>query len=212
MTRQYLFLENRRVVTFKQKIMAWYDLDDRKETKKEYLARVKYEELICKKANSFMDIVDGELKEGVQYRIITEHGFNAITVIDYVAKFHELTEIYIAVYRMNQQSVNRLTEFIDNENIRCNIILSSFFRQNKKYEKWSKDLIAYSENKKNVSIVFAWNHAKVFLAKTKDERHIVFEGSGNLSDNARIEQYLIEDCKTTYEFHKNWIDNILNLK
>jgi len=192
--------------------MAWYDLDDKKETKKEYLARVKYEELICKKANSFMDIVDGELKEGVQYRIITEHGFNAIAVIEYLAKFYELTEIYIAVYRMNQLSVNKLTEFIDNENISCNIILSSFFRENKKYEKWSKDLVAYSENKSNVSISFAWNHAKVFLAKTKDKRHIVFEGSGNLSDNARIEQYIIEDCKKTYEFHKSWIDNILNLK
>lgn len=189
--------------------MAWYDLDDKKETKKEYLARVKYEELICKKANSFMDIVDGELKEGVQYRIITEHAFNAISVIEYLAKFHEITEIYIAVYRMNQLSVNKLTEFIDNDNIKCNIILSSFFRQNKKYEKWCKDLITYSENKSNVSISFAWNHAKVFLAKTKDKRHIVFEGSGNLSDNARIEQYIIEDCKMTYEFHKKWIDNLL---
>lgn len=45
---------------------------------------------------------------------------------------------------------------------------------------------------------------------TKDNRHIVFEGSGNLSDNARIEQYLIEDNETTYNFHKEWIINTLN--
>lgn len=189
--------------------MAWYDLNDKKETKNEYLARVKYEELICKKAKSFMDIVDGELKEGIQYRIITEQGFNAITVIKYLAKFYEINEIYIAVFRMNQLSVNKLAEFIDNENIKCNIVLSSFFKDNKKYEKWSKDLVAYSESKKNVSVSFAHIHAKVFLAQTKDKKHIVFEGSGNLSDNARIEQYIIEDCKTTYEFHKNWIDKIL---
>lgn len=192
--------------------MAWYDLNEKKETKKEYLARVKYEEIICKKAQSFMDIVDGDLLPNYQYRIITEHGFNAISVIEYLSKFNELTEIYIAVYRMNQLSVNKLTEFIDDENIKCCILLSSFFRENKKYEKWSKDLIAYSENKKNVKVSFAWNHAKVFLAKTKDNRYIVFEGSGNLSDNARIEQYIIEDNKATYEFHKNWIDNILNLE
>jgi len=192
--------------------MAWYDLNEKQETKKEYLARVKYEEIICIKAKSFMDIVDGELKSNVQYRIITEHGFNAITVIEYISKFYELSEIYIAVYRMNQQAVNKLTEFIDNENISCNILLSSFFRDNKKYEKWSKDLITYAENKKNVKVSFAWNHAKVFLAKTKDNRNIVFEGSGNLSDNARIEQYIIEDNKTTFDFHKNWIDNILNLE
>lgn len=192
--------------------MAWYDLNEKKETKKEYLARVEYEKLICKKANSFMDIVDGELEEGVQYRIITERGFNAISVIKYLAKFYEIVEIYIAVYRMNQLAVNTITDFIDNKNINCSIILSSFFRENKKYERWSENLIAYADGKNNVSISFAWNHAKVFLAKTKDERHIVFEGSGNLSDNARIEQYLIEDCKTTYEFHKQWIDEILKPK
>jgi len=36
-------------------------------------------------------------------------------------------------------------------------------------------------------------------------KHIVFEGSGNLSDNARIEQYILENNKQAYEFHKNWI-------
>lgn len=192
--------------------MAWYNLNDKKETKKQYLARVKYDSLICKKAQSFMDIVSDDLHKNVQYRIITEHSFNAISVIEYLHKFHELKEIYIVVYRMNQLSVHKLISYIDNEKVECNIILSSFFRENKRYEKWSKDLILYSKKKKNVSISFAWSHAKVFLAKTTSGKHIVFEGSGNLSDNARIEQYLIEDNKVTYNFHKNWIDNILKLE
>jgi hypothetical protein len=70
----------------------------------------------------------------------------------------------------------------------------------------------YAENKKDVQISFAVNHAKVFIAKTKDNRHIVFEGSGNLSDNARIEQYLIEDNEVTYNFHKQWIIDTLKPK
>jgi len=189
--------------------MAWYDLDKPVETKKEYLARVKYEEIICKKVNSFRGIIDGELSPNVQYRIITENGFNAITIIEYLYKFYQLEEVYIAVYRMNLQSVQKLTEIIDNGDIKCNIILSSFFRENKKYEKWSRDLLSYGQTKENVCIAFAWCHAKVFLAKTKEGKHIVFEGSGNLSDNARIEQYLIEDCRTTYDFHKKWIDEII---
>lgn len=190
--------------------MAWYDLSEKKESTKEYSARVKYDEIVCKRAKSFMDIVDGELCQNVQYRIITETGFNAITVVEYLAKLYSLTEVYIAVYRMNQQAVNKISEFVDDKKITCNILLSSFFRENKKYEKWCSDLISYSENKENVKVAFAWNHAKVFLAKTSDNRHIVFEGSGNLSDNARIEQYIIEDNKITYEFHKQWIDDILN--
>ena len=47
-----------------------------------------------------------------------------------------------------------------------------------------------SENKENVKTTFCSSHAKVFLAKTTCGKHIVFEGSGNLSDNSRIEQYI----------------------
>ena len=192
--------------------MAWYDLDEaeKTESKKEYLARIKYDNIIFKKAKSFMDIVDGELLDGVQYRIITEQGFNAITVIKYLSEMYALTDIYIAVYRMNEKAVQKLIDFIERDGININIVLSSFFRENKRYEKWCHDLISFSENRKHVKVTFAWSHAKVFLAKTTDNKHIVFEGSGNLSDNARIEQYIIENNKKSYEFHRQWISEILN--
>ena len=70
----------------------------------------------------------------------------------------------------------------------------------------------YSRSKENVKIVFANNHAKVFLAKTKCNKHIVFEGSGNLADNGRIEQYLLENNKTTFDFHKEWILNTIDIQ
>jgi hypothetical protein len=190
--------------------MAWYDLSEKKESKREYLARVKYDEIICKKTKNFIDVIGDELSKNVQYRLVTESSFNAIIVIDYLLKRYELIEIYIAVYRMNQLSVNKLKSIIDVGNIECSILLSSFFRENKKYEKWCEELIMYASKKENVSVAFAVNHAKVFLAKTKDNRFIVFEGSGNLSDNARIEQYLIEDNEITYNFHKEWIINTIH--
>jgi hypothetical protein len=190
--------------------MAWYDLNEKKETKREYLARVKYDEIICKKTKNFIDVIGDELSKNVQYRLVTERSFNAIIVINYLLKKYELIEIYIAVYRMNELSVNKLKTIIDTDEIECSILLSSFFRENKKYERWAEELIMYASKKNNVNVAFAVNHAKVFLAKTKDNRHIVFEGSGNLSDNARIEQYLIEDNETTYYFHREWIINTLN--
>ena len=190
--------------------MAWYDLTEKKESKTDYLQRVKYDEIVCKRTKNFIDIIGDDLAPNVQYRMVTELSFNAIIVIEYLLKRYELTEIYIAVYRMNQLSVNKLKSIIETGNINCSILLSSFFRENKKYERWCEDLISYSNLKENVNVSFAVNHAKVFLAKTKDSRYIVFEGSGNLSDNARIEQYLIEDNELTYNFHKEWIINTLN--
>ena len=108
--------------------------------------------------------------------------------------------------------IKNYKSIIDSGDIKCTILLSSFFRENKRYEKWAEELLMYANNKKDVNICFAVNHAKVFIAKTKDLRHIVFEGSGNLSDNARIEQYLIEDNEMTYNFHKEWITNVFKMK
>jgi hypothetical protein len=190
--------------------MDWFDLN-KKESTREYLARIKYEKIVAKKAESFLDIVGDELVENVQYRFVTDNSFNAITVIEYLLKSNEIEEIYIAIYRMNYQSVLKIKEIVES-GIRCNIVISSFFRENKKYEKWANELIQFSSSNDNINISFAWNHAKVFLAKTKDNKFVVFEGSGNLSDNARIEQYLIENNKNTYNFHKQWIDDILNAK
>ena len=187
----------------------WWDVD-KSESKSEYLARVKYDEIVSKSASSFMDIVGSDLPANVQYRIVTNQGFNAITVIEYLCDKYELTDIYVAVYRMNLRAVNKLKTLLNNSDISCKIILSSFFRENKKYERWCSDLISYANGCERATVSFAWNHAKVFLAKTRCGKHIVFEGSGNLSDNARIEQYLIEDNETTYLFHKAWIEQILN--
>lgn len=185
--------------------MAWYDLSSEKETRRQYLQRVKYEEIVCKRTKNFVDVIGDDLRPNVQYRLVTELAFNALIVIEYLLKKYEITEMYIAVYRMNLDSVNRLKQVIDSGQIRCSILLSSFFRENKKYERWAEELVQYAQNKNHVQVAFSVNHAKVFLAKTKCQRYIVFEGSGNLSDNARIEQYLIEDNETTFEFHKGWI-------
>lgn len=191
--------------------MAWYDLDSKKkESTLEYLRRLKYEEIIIKKTKNFTDIIGDELERNVQYRMVTERAFNAIIVLEYLLKKYKINEIYIAVYRMNLLSVNKLKEIIDPGDIKCSILLSSFFRENKKYERWCEELMMYSKNQNHVEISFAVNHAKVFLAKTNDNRFIVFEGSGNLSYNARIEQYLIEDNETTYNFHKEWICETIN--
>ena len=192
--------------------MAWYDLNEKPEITKDYLQRVKYDEIICNKTKSFVDIIGEDLLPNVQYRMVTEKSFNAIVVIEYLLKTYEINEIYIAVYRMNLLSVNKLKSIIDSGDIKCTILLSSFFRENKRYEKWAEELLMYANDKKDVNICFAVNHAKVFIAKTKDLRHIVFEGSGNLSDNARIEQYLIEDNEMTYNFHKEWITNVFKMK
>ena len=192
--------------------MAWYDLEAKTETKREYLARIKYDKIVCDRASNFKDIVGGELEENTQYRLVTDMSFNAITVIEYLLKFYKIDELYIVVYRMNNKSFDYLKKIIEEDSIKTGFIVSTFFRANKQYERWAKEIKILSDTTKNIQTAFYNSHAKVFLAKTVCGKYIVFEGSGNLSHNERIEQYIFENNKSVYEFHKNWIDNILKLK
>lgn len=189
--------------------MAWYDFDKPQPSKREYLAKVKYDNIVTQRAQDFDNLINDSLVEGLQYRIITERSFNAIAVIEALAAKYAIEKVTIAVYRMNIQAVRKIKDFIDDFDIECTILLSSFFRENKKYERWTRDLENYATVEKRCKIGFAWSHAKVFLAKTKCGMHIVFEGSGNLSDNARIEQYLLENNQQTYCFHEEWITEVV---
>ena len=188
--------------------MAWYDLDkNQTQSKRDYLAQCRYDKSVGIMADRFTDIIEQELKQGVQYRIVTENSFNAVVILDAIDKLYDIDEVIIAVYRMNINAVNRIKEWA--EKIPCTVLLSSFFRENKKYEQWTREIELFAKSNK-MKLAFAWSHAKIFLAKTKCGKHIVFEGSGNLSDNARIEQYILEDNRQIYDFHKSWINEIIN--
>lgn len=166
-------------------------------------AMVKYANLITKSMRYLEEIADFDLPEGTQYRIVTTKNMNALTAIYALLQNHEPEEIIIAIYRMNQPAVVKIIGL--SETVPISILISSFFRENKKYENWTRMLINAAKDNPNLTVKSTWSHAKVTLIKTKCGKHIVFEGSGNLSDNARIEQYILENNKQAYEFHKNWI-------
>lgn len=186
--------------------MSWYKLGSK--TDKDSVKKIKYKKIIAESISSFKEIVSIEEEEGVQFRFVTTKSFNAISVLEFINNKYDIEEIYIAVYRMNLKSVGFLKDYFNKKDIKGVVLLSNFFRDNKKYERWCEELISFSKKNKNITVKFCLNHAKVFICKTKCKKHIVFEGSGNLSDNARIEQYLFENNKETYKFHKKWISSI----
>lgn len=186
--------------------MSWFDGESKVSnlSRKDHVAKIKYKQIIADKANFFHCLTDKNIEKDVQYRIVTSKSFNALCVIEFIDNNYVIDEIFIAVYRMNSKATMYLHDFIE-RGININIAVSDFFRENKRYERWCHDLIRFAEKYDNVSVKFVRSHAKVFLCKTECGKYIVFEGSGNLSDNSRIEQYLLEDSPKMYEFHKKWI-------
>lgn len=160
------------------------------------------------KAKALSDICD-EPAEGEQWRIITEKQFNAFALILHLLQTRVIEEMYLAVYRINEPTVTSIIELIEQGKIKKSVfVISSFFNQTKKPEQWAIMLKQFADKKENCYHVYTHNHSKVLAVRTSKNEYFVFEGSGNMSDNARIEQYVYENSKQSFEFHKKWMTEL----
>jgi len=145
-----------------------------------------------------------------QYRVITEKQFNAYALILHLLESVNIDEMYLAIYRINQPTVESIIDFIESGKIKkSTFVISNFFNQTKKPEKWAIRLKSFCDLNKSINHVYTHNHAKVLAIKTVDNNYYIFEGSGNMSDNARIEQYVYENSKKVFDFHKSWMTNLV---
>lgn len=148
-------------------------------------------------------------KPGEQWRIATEKSFNAFAFILHLLESEVIEQLHLAIYRINQPTVKQLIDLIDAGQIQnATFVISNFFNQTKKPELWAKWLCDYAEAHPRCKHVYLHNHSKVVCAKTASGFY-VFEGSGNMSDNARIEQYLYENNEQAYNFHVKWMTSVI---
>lgn len=146
---------------------------------------------------------------GEQWRIVTEKAFNAYAFICSLLQEGGIEDLHLAIYRINEPTVESLIEMIEDGRIeRATIIISNFFNQTKKPERWAKRLAEFCKGHPRVTFAYLHNHSKTVCAK-QGENFYVFEGSGNMSDNARIEQYTYENNRLVYEFHCEWMDRLI---
>lgn len=151
-------------------------------------------------------------KKGEQYRIITEKQFNAYALILHLLQTENVIEMHLAIYRINQPTVDSLIDLIQSGRIeKATFVISNFFNQTKKPERWAIALKDFCDQNSRCSHIYTHNHSKVLAVKTPNG-HYVFEGSGNMSDNARIEQYVYEESEDVYNFHKGWMNELVTTK
>jgi len=128
----------------------------------------------------------------------SDSSFNAFTFIPLIAKRFPIKELCASTYSINTRVITSLLEMHDRGMIeQVTIMISdSMIKRN---PVTIDNLMAMAASRPNVKVQFAWVHAKVCLLKTHDY-HYVVEGSGNWSENAHYEQYLLANDKGLYDF------------
>ncbi len=144
------------------------------------------------------------IEPGCVYNLVTQKVLNPYVMVLSALEYGSIDHLYIATYAINQKAIEIFTNLLDSGDIKEWTLL---INENMKYRMKGKEVVLLEAEKKyeNLHLIKKRNHAKVTLIE-QENRHIVISGSGNYSENPKIEQYTICDDKELFEFHRGWIN------
>jgi hypothetical protein len=143
-----------------------------------------------------------------QLRLITKRSFNAISFVKYISEHENIEEFVACIYSINYEAALEIDSLIKSGKIKTATLLISNLRNkaHREKEQLTKDLFIKNPN---IKLIFASSHSKIISFSTDKNNYYTIEGSGNLSFNSRIEQYVIDNDKQLFEFTKTWTTDIL---
>jgi len=141
---------------------------------------------------------------GEAVHFIAHGNVNAFTFVLYLVEFcSPVRALACAVYRISNGTLVDLLALLDSGKIGGITLAINDNVQRLKPDTFA-DLNAASAARESFRVGCVDNHAKIIAADT-GRGCFVIEGSGNWSDNARIEQYVFCQSPEVYQFHSEWI-------
>lgn len=144
---------------------------------------------------------------GQQYRLITRRSFNAIEMLDYIARRERIVEMKIAIYSINFFAAQIMMELVNSGRIeRVEVMMSNL--RNKAHREKEEILKKQFTDHPRIDLFYCSSHAKLMACKTERGNHYLIEGSGNHAYNSRIEQYVIDNDADLFAFTCAWMTEI----
>lgn len=179
----------------------------RKEIKQDKISPVLYSKHLqasfatIKEIDKDMIIPD---KNGIVW-LQTDTAFNAFDLVVYIASKFSIKHLYATTYSISRKAIESIIALHDEGMIEqvTLLISESMIKRN---PTTIDNLQAMISTRANIKVLYAWSHSKINLIQTHDA-YFVLEGSGNWSDNAHFEQYILANCKETFDFRKQLFDN-----
>ena len=149
-------------------------------------------------------------KENQQLRFITTSQMNVISFVLYLLeKIGDIDECIMSYYVIGIKTIELMDSLVREGKIKNLYIQTSTIRMSGKDAKAIEAIRAMmrEHGADRIGGNLAWAHTKILCCRIGSKSYVI-EGSGNLSNNARIEQYLFERSKRSFDFHKSWITNV----
>lgn len=177
-----------------------------KKTHKQVLSRLQTK--LKLKKETVAEVIPEPIPPGLALHIVSNGNFDYWNIVVRLIELHQLkgATFYGATWTMNDANVKSLLSLIDDGTIQhANILVGLYFLHR-------EPVVAASLREgfegRAQNFKAAENHAKVVLLSNGQD-YLVFEGSANFTANPRIEQFVLNNNRELYEFHKTWLDGYL---
>jgi len=153
----------------------------------------------------------GTIEQGDHLDCIVSGDFIAGDLIESYLMDNNLIakEIIISTLSLSQDNIDGLKNISDYAlSGKMGLIVSDFFFSHER-----KVLVEYIINTLKHELFYfavAGIHTKITLIETECGQNIVIGGSANLRSSLNIEQITIDNNKLLYDFHREWMTNIIN--
>lgn len=117
-----------------------------------------------------------------------------------------INEAIIATWTISKNNILKLLDYLDTGKIQklTFLINDGMLNTNSTKPIYAFMRLEFDKRKDKVIYNIANSHAKIQCYKC-NENYYTISGSGNWSENPRIENYILIGGKETFEFNKNWI-------
>lgn len=148
--------------------------------------------------------------EGESLHIVSNGSFDYFTfvplIVDLLPQSYS-AHFYGSTWTMNRNNVLEIFELFDTGKLGTLNILTGLYFKRRESSVYATLFNGLETRKQRYRALE--NHAKIMLFNHQDI-YIVVEGSANFTANPRIEQTTIIHDKALWDFHREWMEDILN--
>lgn len=159
--------------------------------------------------NKLMDDAGG-LPGKHEYLALKSNGLSDTgSIFSYIVDHFECGTLYLSTWIISRPNIDRICEVLDSGRLeRLVFVVSTRLKQLKKsnYAYLCEQLDERSDKCKYK--IFN-SHAKTFSIDTKQGDFFTVTGSGNWTENPRIENYLILNNEDLFNHHKQWMTELI---
>jgi hypothetical protein len=131
------------------------------------------------------------------------------SIFRYISNNYDLNELYLSTWIISRPNIEHLEALVANNKISHIYFVASTRLKQLTKSNYAFLVEQFKKHPNKITFKITNSHAKTFSVSTKEGDYFTVTGSGNWTENPRIENYVILNDKNAFDHNKDWMLEIL---